>query len=195
MADVESKAVELDVSLIPIAAEPVDRDRANMPGGFAENTVVDLSAGGMLPGSSSPTGTGLKPSYRLGIAQALSAVAANTGGEAVLSPGNTADRLAEIGGRAVYELTFHDPFGADRHLHEIALSCAKSGVTLEYRRGYRIPGAEERTLDGVVARLVDRGRSPDPSISASLSAATLSGQRVTRITTRFLLPQESDPVD
>jgi hypothetical protein len=192
MADVESKAVELDVALIPIAAEPVDRDRSNMPGGFAENTVVDLGAGGVLPGSSSPSGA-LKPSYRIGVAQALSAVAANTGGEPVLAPGSAAVRLAEIQDRAVYELTFRDPFGADRQLHEIALACARSGVTLEYRRGYRLPTEDDRILDAIVAGLVDRRKSTDPEFSAVLSGAVLDGQRITRVKLRFQPPQESNP--
>jgi hypothetical protein len=195
MADVESKAVELDIALIPIAAEPIDRDRTNMPGGFAENTVVDLGAGGVLPGSTSPPTGGLKPSYRLGVAQALSSVAANTGGEAVLAPSSAAERLAEINSRAEYELTFRDPSKGDLRLHQMTLSTPRSGVTLEYRRGYRIPDAEDRLLDGVVARLVDRERPADASFSASLAGATLDGKNVTRLSVRFTPPREANPVE
>lgn len=192
MRDVTAKAVELDVALVPIAAEPPDRDRRNMPGAFADNRTHDSGVSGS-PTGTTPVGT-LTPSYRLGVAQEMSTVASDTGGEPILLPGKTALRLAEIGDRAAYELTFRDPI-SDPQLHRIELACRRAGVTLEYRRGYRIATEEDRSLDAVVARLVDRNRQGDPTVAASLADPHAEGRKLTRVTVRFTPPRESQPVE
>ncbi len=192
MRDVTAKAVELDVALVPIAAEPPDRDRRNVPGAFADSRTHDSGVSGS-PTGTTPVGT-LTPSYRLGVAQEMSTVASDTGGEPILLPGKAASRLAEIGDRAAYELTFRDPI-SDQQLHRIELACRRAGVTLEYRRGYRIATEEDRALDAVVARLVDRNRPGDPAVTASLSDPHAEGRKLTRVTVRVTPPRESQAVE
>ncbi|HTR04534.1 MAG TPA: VWA domain-containing protein [Thermoanaerobaculia bacterium] len=193
MSDVIAKAVEIDVALVPVVVESLDRDRRNVPGAFADSRTRDSGASG-LPTGATPSGT-LSPSYRLGVAQVLTSVAADTGGEAILLPGKTAARLTELDGRAVYELTFRDPAGADRRLHRFELVCRRAGVTLEYRRGYRIASEEDRALDAVIARLVDRGAAPDPLLSASLAESKVDGRSRTRVILRLTPPRESEAPD
>jgi VWFA-related protein len=193
IGDVVAKANERDVTLVPIAAEPVDRDRSTSPGAFAENRTSAAGASGSATGTT-PVGT-LRPSSRLGVAQAMWEIAKDTGGEPVLSPGKTAARLDEIGGRSTYELTFRDPAASDASFHRIEITSPKAGVTIEYRRAYRVPTEEDRTLDTVVARLVQPARVPDPLATVTLADAQVVGRNLTRVTARFVAPRESNSPD
>ncbi len=191
--DVVAKAIEGEVALIPLAAEPIDRDRSTMAATADTRTRDAGSSGG--PAGTTSLGASLKPSSRLGVAQAMWAIAEETGGEPILSPGKTAARLAEIEDRVAYQLTFRDPSASDQRLHRIEITCRRAGVAIEYRRGYRIPTDEDRVLDTVVARLLRSDHSPDPFATAFLSSAPGAGRGATRVTVRFEPPRESSQSD
>jgi VWFA-related protein len=145
MNDVVAKSLERDVELVPIFAEGADR------GDF------DLSQHAMTV----PTAGDGVLSAHVEAAAAMSGLANETGAEAVLVGRKAASRLAEIEGRAGYLLTFRDPKG-DHGQHKISLTCRRPGVTIDYRRGYRIPQEEERVLDTVVAGFLEPERRADP---------------------------------
>jgi VWFA-related protein len=171
MADIVAKASEREVVLIPIAAEAFGR--------------------GINPGvdqKNPPRLEGLSPS--LGVSQVMMEIAEDTGGEPVLVPRKTAARLAEIEERASYSVTFRDPGAGDHRSHRIELASRRSGIRLEYRRGYRISTPEERMLDGVFARFLQTRREGNPlSLSTSLSPAVSNrGRSVTRLSIRYSPP-------
>jgi VWFA-related protein len=169
--DVVAKAVERNIVLIPISAEAFGR--------------------GMNPGveeKSPPRLEGL--SLQLGAAQVMMEMAEDTGGEPVLLPRKTAARLTEIEERASYSVTFRDPGAGDHRSHRIELACSRPGIRLEYRRGYRISAPEERMLDQVFARFLQKPRESDPlNLSTSLSPAlSKQGRSVTRLSVRYSPP-------
>jgi VWFA-related protein len=170
--DVVAKAIEADVELITLFAEP---DRI-IPDGIQQDLVRS---------------TGPKLSPRLGVAQAMWGIAQSTGAEPILLPGKTAERLGEIEGRAAYELTFRDPSRGGHGGHRVALICKRPGVRIEYRRGYRIPTDEDRILDTVVARLVAKMPAENPLAAlVALSASERDGKSRTRVTLAFTPPRE-----
>lgn len=125
--------------------------------------------------------------------QMLWETAEQTGAEAILVPGKAASRLNEIGGRSTYELTFRDPFSADHHLHSISVLCKRSGVRIEYRRGYRIQPEDERRLDTVVAGLVrTREEGPEEAGVLLTLSPVLGDARLTRLRLTFDAPAEKE---
>ncbi len=181
MSDVVAKAVERDIVIIPVQAEAFDR------GGF------DLSgpAPDVRAEFSAPT-VGAALSAHSAAGQAMSEVAQGTGGEPILVLGKAADRLAEIGDRAAYTLSFRDPAG-DHRYHEIRLACRRPGIRIDYRRGYRIPVEDERVLDTVVAGFLQPGQRSDPmSAAVTQSSATNSKKRpATALAIRYAPPLET----
>ncbi len=175
VADLVAKAVERDVVLIPVAAEAFGR---------GINPGVDQKS----PPPQRPLEGFLSP--QLGVAQAMMEMAEDTGGEPILVPRKTAARLAEIGERASYSVTFRDPGAGDHRFHSIELVCHRPGIRLEYRRGYRISTPEERMLDEVFARFLQPRRDGDPlSLSISLSSAlSKQGRSVTRLSVHYSPP-------
>jgi VWFA-related protein len=176
MSDVVAKALERDIAVIPVAAEAIDR---------GSDLGMDQKSPSLFAAGDS------RMSPRLGVAQAMTEIAADTGSEPILVPGKTGARLAEIQARSVYTVTFRDPAG-DHRYHRIELTCRRKGVTIDYRRGYRIPADEERALDTVVARLLQSDRGADPlNATASLSPAESGGRTVTRVAVRIEPPRET----
>ncbi|HKD19668.1 MAG TPA: hypothetical protein VKG23_17575 [Thermoanaerobaculia bacterium] len=173
MDDVVVKALEHDVALVPIAADP-----------FAGGRQVGVDARGNIPPDT--------VSLHGGAIKAFWEIAEQSGGEPILVPAKTGARLGEIGGRAVYELSFRDPFVDDHHLHSIGVVSRRKGVEIDYRRGYRILPEDERTLDAVVARLsraADDNPS-EPSFALALGPADTSGKNMTRLRLTFTAPAE-----
>lgn len=170
MSDVVAKALERDVAIIPVLADAMDR------GDF------DLAGGG---------GAGVL-SPHIAVGQAMTEIAESTGAEPILVPKKTAARLTEIGDRAVYTLTFRDPVG-DHHYHPLEIACLRPGVKIEYRRGYRIPAEDERTLDTVVARFLQPGNRPDPmAVSIVQAPSGGKGSRArTTLQIRYAPPLET----
>lgn len=180
--DITAKAAERDIELVPIAAEPADRgmvenaDEKNPPRPY------NLGDGWLSPG--------------LGVGQVMSAIAEETGAEAILVPRKAAAVLASRESeRAGFTVVFHDPHTGDLGFHNVQLVCSRAGVKLTYRRGYRISAPEERTLDRVIARFLQPGTGDDPlAVAATAAPATSeSGRSVTRLTLRYTPPRETEP--
>jgi hypothetical protein len=171
--DVVAKAVERNIVLIPISAEAFGR---GVNPGVEEKNPPPQPLEGFSP--------------QLGAAQVMMEMAEDTGGEPVLLPKKTAARLTEIEERASYSVTFRDPGAGDHRSHRIELACSRPGIRLEYRRGYRISAPEERMLDQVFARFLQKPRESDPlNLSTSLSPAlSKQGRSVTRLSVRYSPP-------
>ena len=178
MSDVVAKALEHDIAIIPVAAEAIDRG-ASLE--MEQWSPVLVSAADR------------NRSGRISTAQVMMEIAASTGSEPILVPGRTAARLAAIESRPGYTLTFREPSG-DHRYHRIELSCRRKGVTMDYRRGYRIPADEERALDTVVAQFRDAARGTNPlNASASLTPVESGGRRITHLVLRIEPPRETAP--
>jgi VWFA-related protein len=171
MSDVTAKALERDVAIIPVSAEAVGR-------------------GGM------PAAGDGQISIGIGVGQSMMEIAESTGAEPILLPRKTAARLNEIGGRAVYAMTFQDPMG-DHRYHRVAVTCRRPGVRIEYRRGYRIPGDDERTLDAVVAQFLQPRQRSDP-MATVIHPSRVPGDRghaATKLDIRYSPPLETGAGD
>ncbi len=180
--DITAKAAERDIQIVPIAAEALDRgifegvDQKNPPRSH------NIGDGWISPG--------------LGVGQAMSAIAEETGAEAILVPRKAAAILASRETeRAGFTLTFRDPHTGDKGFHSVSLASSRPGVKLTYRRGYRVAAPEERTLDRVVARFLQPGAGDDPLAVAASAAPAISqsGRSVTRLSLRYTPPRETDP--
>ena len=116
----EAKAIERDVALVPIAtsrAEPV---------GYGD---VARKARSQVSGLSAQLATN----------QALWGLARETGGGSVILAGKAASELARRSERAGYLMSFRYGSGETGLFHRIQLTSNRPGVSLEYRRGFRIP--------------------------------------------------------
>jgi VWFA-related protein len=180
--DITAKAAERDIEIVPIAAEAFDR---GVGGGADQKNLspaYNVGDAWISPG--------------LGVGQVMSAIAEETGAEAILVPRRTASLLAaRESERAGFTVVFHDPHTGDLEFHAVRLTCSRPGVKLTYRHGYRISAPEERTLDRVVARFLQPGPGDDPlTVAASMAPATSeSGRSVTRLTLRYTPPRETEP--
>ena len=177
MGDVVAKALERDVALIPVGAEAFDR--GTNPGVDSRNP-------------SRPIAGDRRLSAHMGVGQAMTAIAEDTGTEPILVPRRTAARLAEIQERASLAITFRDPAADDHRYHRIELACRRPGVHLDYKRGYRISTEEERALDGVFASFLQPDPKTDPlGVTAFLSGASAEdGRAISRLGVRYAPPVE-----
>ena len=173
--DVVARMLERDVELVPVFTEAMDR------GDF------DMSVKALTVPTLSP---------HLDASSAMFALASETGGEAIAVGRKVASRLEEIEGRAAYVLSFRDPYG-DHVPHRIALRCQRPGVTIEFRRGYRIPEDEERTLDTVVAGFLDSDRRSNPMSTEIAQAAsrTANKKQATKLAISYTPPLETGAGD
>ena len=171
MSDVIAKALERDVAIIPVSAEAVGR-------------------GGM------PAAGDGQISIGIGVGQSMTEIAESTGAEPILVPRKTAARLTEIGGRAVYAMSFQDPMD-DHRYHRIQMTCRRPGVRIEYRHGYRIPGEDERTLDAVVAQFLQPRHAVDPMATVIHPSRVPGpdGHAATKMDIRYSPPLETGAGD
>ncbi|HKD19669.1 MAG TPA: VWA domain-containing protein [Thermoanaerobaculia bacterium] len=185
MSDVVAKAVERDIALIPVQAEAMDRGDFDLSGRQPD----------MRSMVSVPTVDGALSAH-LASGQAMTEIAEGTGAEPVLVLGKAADRLAEIGVRATYTLSFRDVSG-DHRYHQIGVTCRRPGVKIEYRRGYRVPQEDERMLDTVVAGFLQPEQKNDPMTSEITQApAKDSKQRAaTKLAVSYAPPLETGAGD
>ena len=124
-----------------------------------------------------PTAGDGRLSPHLVAAAAMSNIAAQTGAEAVGNGRNAANRMTQIDARASYLLTFRDP-SPDHGYHSIKLRSLRPGLKIVYRRSYRIPDEQERTLDAVVAGfLIPPGPDAVMGTTIEQSSATDSKSR------------------
>ncbi len=156
LARVTNKALALDIAFYPVDAEAPDR--GTNPG------VSSKWPGRSMPGVSvgSMPGTG-DMTARVGVTQSMNALADMTGGQAILTPRLVSGRLSTIADERAsgYILTFRDPKPGDGRYHTLGIAVDRPGARLTYRRGYRVRGEDERTLDAVLAHL-DEPASVNP---------------------------------
>jgi VWFA-related protein len=185
MTDVVAKAIERDVAIIPVAAEAIDR---GLDLGLDQR--MDMRHLEVVPVASAGDG---RMTARTSAAQSMTEIAESTGSEPILVPGKTAARLSEIGSRPAYVLTFRDRAG-DHRYHRIELACRRKGVSLDYRRGYRISTEDERMLDNVVARLAGPAARADGNpLGAQVTASAGSEEHMTLLAISIAPPRDSAP--
>jgi VWFA-related protein len=165
----EAKAIERDVALVPISTSHMD------PVGYGD---VASKWNKRVSGLSAEVATN----------QALWSLARETGGGSMILGGKAAAELARRSERAAYLLSFRYGPGEAGRFHTIRLTSNRPGISLEYRRGFRIRTADERILDTVVTRFVMPANGTNAlSLSASLGPGHLAGDH-TLLTLRFSPP-------
>src|SRR5215471_873044 len=187
LADVMAKAQENNIALVSVAAEAFERGTNPT----AESNLLGPStkwATRPMPGAGAPGSSGLSP--RLGVGQTMTTMALQTGGEAILQPTQTAQRLAGQEVAEPYVLTFRDPFPDDHRHHRLEILAIRPEVILRYRRGYRTPTDEEETLDGVMARLVGPSPPSNPLSETARISRSDSSTAPLRLHVEFEPPQE-----
>jgi VWFA-related protein len=166
LADVTSKAQEKGVAFVPLDAEALER---------GTNPGVESKWGARaMPGvtrDKMPGSSGM--SARMPVGQTMTAMAIQTGGEAILVPLQAADRLSSLSAVEPYLATFRDPFPDDHRHHAVEILTTRRGVTLHYRRGYRTPTEEEEILDGLMVRLV----GPAPAVNPLAAKVTIAASK------------------
>jgi VWFA-related protein len=172
--DLLAKAMERDIGLVPIATSAPDS-----PG------YLDVER--RAPKTSDSQKARL--SAELSANQALWGLAKETGTGSVILAGKAGRGLAELGDRAVYVMSFrYRPPEAGR-LHKIELATSRPGISLDYRRGFRVRSSEERVLDSVIAHLALTPEGPDPlKLAVSLSPSKTEGAPRTTMTLRYVPP-------
>ncbi len=186
-ADLVAKAVEEGIELVPVYAEAAGRGEFDLSK-RSEALGTDPGQTGM----NVPTAGDGRLTPHLAAASALAEIAGETGAEAVLVGRKAGSRLAEIDSRAGYALSFRDPYG-DHVSHQIWLRCQRPGVRIEYRRGYRIPQDDERTLDTVVAGFLEPARRSNPMSTEIVQAASLNAKQkpATKLAISYSPPLET----
>lgn len=178
--DVVAKAIERNVVLIPIDA-------------VQGETLADIGKKSL---SASPKRSVI--GSQLEAARALKSIGMDTGGDLIPRPSAAARDLGSFDRRVEIAITFHDPFEGDRRFHRVDLKCDRPGVALSFRSGYRIPGDDERILDGVLSGF----QAPPATVGTmrlegSISSSEPSeGRPITRLRLRLSPPRgASDTAD
>lgn len=166
MAQLTSKALELDIAFYPIDSE--DPDRGTNP--EVGSKWPGRSMPGVVMGTSSVPVAGTGMTARIAVVETMSGLADLTGGQAILVPRKAADGLSDIASRppSEYMVSFTDPFPADRRFHKLEITLVRSGARAVYRKGYRVRSDEERIVDAIVAHLEEapKGRNPLGAVAA-----------------------------
>ncbi len=188
VAAITKKALELDIAFYPVDSEAIERG-AN-PG--VSSKWPGRSMPGVQRSGALPSGSGM--TARVAVAQSMETLAATTGGQTILVPNQFSDRLGTVvdGRSSGYALTFRDPAPGDFRLHRIAISVARPGAKLAYRRGYRVPSDEDRTLDTLIANLSEP-RAENP-LQAKVSFEELrkeSGRDIVAMRLEYPQPPEA----
>ncbi len=168
----EAKAIERDITLLPIATSRSE------PSGYGD-----------VGSKFRPQASAL--SAQLSTNQALWDLARETGGGSLILAGKAASELARRSGQTTYLMSFRYDSGETGRFHRIKLTSNRSGVSLDYRRGFRIRTGDERFIDTVFAQFVlpDQGLN-DLALAASIAQGEKSANR-TLLTLRFSPPAES----
>ena len=157
-AAITKKALELDIAFYLVDSEAIER--GTNPGSSSKwpgRSMPGVQGGASLPYS----GSGM--TARVAVAQSMETLAGTTGGQAILVSNQFSDRLGTVvAERATgYALTFRDPTPGDSHFHKIEITIERPGAKVAYRRGYRVPSDEERTIDAILANLSEpRAENP-----------------------------------
>jgi hypothetical protein len=134
------------------------------------------------------------PMTDIAVGGSMTAVAETTGGEAVLSRRKLEDGLKQevARGNSAYALSFRDPFAGDHHFHRIEISSAKSGLSLRYRRGYRILDVRESLIQATVNRLYVPADQNDLGVRLEIQSLGMeNGRAVAQITIAYPAPPEA----
>ena len=132
MAQITNKALELDVAFYPIDSEALAR--GVNPG--VSSKWPNRPMPGVVSGRGRPFGDSAMTA-RVPATQSMSLLADATGGQVILLPHLTADRLRKVVSArdSGYVLTFRDPFRGDFRFHRVEISGSRPGVKLFHRRG------------------------------------------------------------
>lgn len=176
MAQIASKALELDIAFYPVDSE--DPARGTNPD--ASQKYPGRPMPGVVAGSSSVPVAGTGMTARVAVVETMTGLADITGGQAILVPRKAADGLSDVASRppSEYMLSFKDPFPADSKYHKVEITLARAGARLSYRKGYRVRSEEERILDSVVAHLAEPPAGGNPlSARAEMNVVREDGGR------------------
>lgn len=193
MAGITRKALELDIAFYPVNSEAIDRGtNPGVSSKWPGRSMPGVEGGSALPVS----GSGM--TARVAVAQSMGTLAEKTGGQTILVSNQLSDRLATVASdrTAGYVLTFRDPFANDFHFHSIEIAIERPDVKFSYRRGYRVRGDDERTLDAIVANLNDP--SSENPLHAKLSFEQIrkeSGRNIVAMRLEYPRPPEAPGSD
>jgi VWFA-related protein len=134
------------------------------------------------------------PTTDMAVGTSMVAMAESTGGEAVLSRRALGEGLKrEMDTRdSAYVLAFRDPFVGDHRFHKIEISSAKSGLSLRYRRGYRILDVREALIQATVNHLYAPADQNDLGVRLEIKSLGMdNGRAVAQITIAYPAPPEA----
>lgn len=173
--EIAAKAIERDIAIVPIDTA------AGTSGAVAEKKrMIDSTARPVL-------------SSELEAAQALTILGEDTGGDFVSGARKAAAKLASLDERERLAITFRDPFQGDHRFHRVAISSRRPGITLGFRRGYRVASDEDRILDRVLANFLEPSRDEGALDlkAAATEAVTDDRRRLTRLALRYSPPRSA----
>jgi VWFA-related protein len=161
LTDIARLALLRGVEIHPVMSAPHDasgrmRTDRSFSNRATQNAGRPVDRGSAPLGAKSlQRGVEVPPATDISAGQSMEAVAEATGGEAVLSRRMFQDALRrEVENRdAAYLLSFRDPFAGDHLFHKIEVSSSKSGLSLRYRRGYRVLDTREALVQRATNRL------------------------------------------
>jgi VWFA-related protein len=189
VAAITKKALELDIAFYLVDSEAVER--GTNPG--ASSKWPGRSMPGIQGGASLPyTGSGM--TARVAVAQSMETLAETTGGQTILVSNQFSDRLGTVVTErsAGYALTFRDPTPGDFRFHRIEISVERPGAKVSYRRGYRVPSDEERTIDAVLANLNEpHGENPLQAKVSFEAVRKESGRNIVAMRLEYPRPPEA----
>jgi VWFA-related protein len=192
LTDIARLALVRGIEINPVRSTPHD---------YGGNVRTDRSfssraraSAGRSGDPSSLRGGASAPTTDLAVGGSMAAVAETTGGEAVLSRRKLEDGLKQevARGNSAYALSFRDPFAGDHHFHSIEISSVKSGLSLRYRRGYRILDVRESLIQATVNRIYVPADQNDLGVRLEIRSLGIEdGRAVAQITIAYPAPPEA----
>lgn len=192
LIDVSRLALVRGIEIHPVVSAPHDAGaNVRTDRSFAQRATAGA---GRSRDRSSLRGDAAAPPTDIAAAGSMEAVAQTTGGRAVLSRRELEDGLRrEVAGHdAAYSIAFRDPFPGDHAFHRIEVSSARAGVTLRYRRGYRVLDARESLVQASINHLyVPSAENPLGVRLQMDSLGVVRGRAEAAITVAYPVPPEA----
>jgi VWFA-related protein len=192
LTDIARLALVRGIEINPVRSTPHD---------YGGNVRTDRSFSSRATASAgrsgdprSGRGMASAPMTDIAVGGSMTAVAETTGGEAVLSRRKLEDGLKQevARGNSAYALSFRDPFAGDHRFHRIEISSAKSGLSLRYRRAYRILDVRESLIQATVNRLYVPADQNDLGVRLEIQSLGMQdGRAVALITIAYPAPPEA----
>ncbi|HEV2063349.1 MAG TPA: VWA domain-containing protein, partial [Thermoanaerobaculia bacterium] len=192
LTDIARLALVRGIEINPVRSTPHDYG-GNVRTDRSFSSRARASAGRSLDASSG-RGMASAPMTDIAVGGSMTAVAEATGGEAVLSRRKLEDGLKQevLRGNTAYALSFRDPFAGDHRFHRIEISSVKRGLSLRYRRGYRILDVRESLIQATVNRLYVPADRNDLGVRFEIrSLGIQNGRAVAQITIAYPAPPEA----